>query len=216
MTLEELTLWGIVGVSLVSAFFVVDRVIFGGRLEAFLPRQLSPGRHLALGVFVFFALLVLVSLSEIHLTLSLAPSPSGGGLHWGLDTTPAQLRKTGLTILLMTTGVAFYILRHFERRVYGLIELVVGWVAAYNSVSQLDRPAEVNTWLPVAASVYLVVRGIDNLMHGIEASRKKRAIGPLTASSSSVVTSLPIKASAPSAPEKPRHRGRKGKRRRTS
>ena len=82
-----------------------------------------------------------------------------------------KARLTAILLLFLLGGL-LYQLREKERRLYALLELAIAALTAYSSLKNLAQWWEVSAWMPIAGAVYLVVRGLDNLVVGIKAARK--------------------------------------------
>ena len=64
-------------------------------------------------------------------------------------------------------GVVMYRLRSHKRALYGAIELAVACLACWLSVEQLHQGGML-PWMGAAGAVYVVVRGLDNLLEGLK------------------------------------------------
>jgi hypothetical protein len=71
-----------------------------------------------------------------------------------------------IATLVLAVGVLLWIIRKKIRAVYGTIEVVVGVFTGYYSAPNFKAGAP-ETYLALAAAVYIVVRGMDNFDTGV-------------------------------------------------
>jgi hypothetical protein len=73
-----------------------------------------------------------------------------------------------LTLLTLTAlAVGLYLSRRWARTPYGLSEFLVGFAAAWKTLGIApSMQSELATTLALAGCVYLMIRGIDNLVEG--------------------------------------------------
>lgn len=90
----------------------------------------------------------------------------------GLWTQLAQASEVSwvrmLALLTLTSlAVGLYLSRRGARTLYGLSEFLVGFVAAWKTLGIApSTQSELATTLALAGCVYLMIRGIDNLVEG--------------------------------------------------
>lgn len=85
---------------------------------------------------------------------------------------PIFTEKTQISLVLITTlilGIGFFYFRLKFRVFYGIIELTFGLLIALNKVTQLNiENLDTNLIMTyITASIYLVVRGLDNIHQGV-------------------------------------------------
>lgn len=66
------------------------------------------------------------------------------------------------SLVALGIGFGFYRLRQRHRRIYALIEIAVAVVTAWASVNRISAQGDLATWVGLAASAYISVRGFDN------------------------------------------------------
>jgi hypothetical protein len=72
-----------------------------------------------------------------------------------------------LELLIIFAACGLYAIRHFFRRAYGTLEVLVGLLAIFGTMGRapqiVDDPATASLLLvQTAAGMYIIVRGIDN------------------------------------------------------
>lgn len=81
-----------------------------------------------------------------------------------------------LILLILALGFSFFILRLKLRIIYGFIEIIVGIFIAYDKLSKTNFILSLDSefLIPLlTASIYLIVRGFDNIHQGINAENPK-------------------------------------------
>jgi len=79
----------------------------------------------------------------------------------------ANVPEFALIILLMVLCYGFYLIRHYFRLAYGLVEILIGFFAIFGAMGRspqvVDDPATGNLLLvQLAAGMYIIIRGFDN------------------------------------------------------
>jgi hypothetical protein len=85
-------------------------------------------------------------------------------------TTIHRVLGTGGVVL---GGLLAFALRLWLRRVYGMAEVAFAVVVAWKTVGDVAQLSALQSSIVLAAAVYLVVRGLDNWLHGVEARTKE-------------------------------------------
>jgi len=71
--------------------------------------------------------------------------------------------QTMLIILVLGACYILYLVRHFSRLAYGLVEILIGLFAIFGAMGRaVDGVADAATLVQMAAGMYVVVRGFDN------------------------------------------------------
>jgi hypothetical protein len=78
-----------------------------------------------------------------------------------------HITETPLIILILATCYGFYLIRHFFRLAYGMVEILIGLVAIFGAMGRapqvVDDPATDPLLLvQLAAGMYIIIRGFDN------------------------------------------------------
>ncbi len=60
-------------------------------------------------------------------------------------------------------GIGLYVLRERRRMIYATLEIAFAVVTAALAVSKVKTQGDLGVWIAIAASAYLVVRGMENL-----------------------------------------------------
>lgn len=112
------------------------------------------------------------------------------------------------SLILMCVGAYLFTLRTHYRTTYGVIEVGFSAIVASTALTQLLDTDGVNGWIGIGASVYLVVRGLDNVGQGLANLRLEAK--PTTLADNSPLSISP-EATAPMAtptatPESPQSR----------
>jgi hypothetical protein len=68
-----------------------------------------------------------------------------------------------VSLATLIAGALLFALREIKRRLYACIELMFALVTAGVAIGKLKTQGELAVWLALAASAYLVVRGLENL-----------------------------------------------------
>lgn len=76
------------------------------------------------------------------------------------------------SLVLLLVGFGLYLLREKNRFFYGLIETGFAIAVVIHSARMLPNQGVV-AWATAAGSVYLLIRGLDNLVTGYKAPPKK-------------------------------------------
>jgi hypothetical protein len=79
----------------------------------------------------------------------------------------ANVPRDELIVLIIAVCYGFYLIRHFFRLSYGLVEILIGLFAIFGAMSRspqvVNDPTTGNLLLiQVAAGMYVVIRGFDN------------------------------------------------------
>ncbi len=82
---------------------------------------------------------------------------------------PINQKAIFSALFTLVVGILFFFFRKFRRSTYGFLEVLIGFSIGYNLVIQFDSNMNTETfYIPfLVSSVYLVVRGMDNLEHGL-------------------------------------------------
>lgn len=78
----------------------------------------------------------------------------------------ALMDSFALAVAAFVVGFGLWTFRKFQRGAYGAVEIVFG-VAAAASIAWSPGSSPVANTLALAASIYVVVRGLDNVDNGI-------------------------------------------------
>jgi hypothetical protein len=73
----------------------------------------------------------------------------------------------GVSAVLLV-GIAAFSLRLWLRRAYGIAEVLFALVVAWNALSSRNQLSTFQALIALASAVYLVVRGLDNWLQGVE------------------------------------------------
>jgi hypothetical protein len=71
--------------------------------------------------------------------------------------------------LVLLGGALAFAVRLWLRRVYGMVEVVFALIVTWKTVSDIADLSTLESSLALGAAMYLVVRGLDNWMQGVEA-----------------------------------------------
>jgi len=80
--------------------------------------------------------------------------------------------------VVLFAGIGALVLRLLARRVYGMAEVLFALVVAWHTLSGGIASGGLETLLALASAVYLVVRGLDNWLQGVEARSRERRHKP--------------------------------------
>ncbi|OAF07199.1 hypothetical protein AYJ54_17890 [Bradyrhizobium centrolobii] len=69
-------------------------------------------------------------------------------------------------LIALPVAWAFFILRVFQRSIYGFVEVVIGVFTVTNTYN-IGFMSDPKTLLTLAAGIYVVVRGLDNIDQGL-------------------------------------------------
>ena len=69
------------------------------------------------------------------------------------------------TAVFLIVGIVFYVLKTYLRRTYALAEIVIGLASCWAGLGN-PSPNSLSASLSVGAGTYIIVRGIDNFLHG--------------------------------------------------
>lgn len=70
--------------------------------------------------------------------------------------------------LLCITGLGLFLLRHFRRLEYGILEVIFAAVTGFFVIGRALDTRQPTDLIGIVACVYLVVRGCDNVMEGLK------------------------------------------------
>lgn len=75
------------------------------------------------------------------------------------------------TYIAISLGISLFIIKYYSQFYYGLLEfgfaIASCWYAAESvHTSYLERTVSHTTWIGFVASIYLVVRGVNNIVDG--------------------------------------------------
>jgi hypothetical protein len=78
-----------------------------------------------------------------------------------------HIGQTVLLILILGVCYGLYLIRHFSRLAYGMVEIFIGLAAIFGAMRRAPQvvsdPATANLLLvQMAAGMYVVIRGFDN------------------------------------------------------
>lgn len=74
----------------------------------------------------------------------------------------------GVSAVLLA-GIAACALRLWLRRIYGMAEVLFALVVAWNALCSTNPLSTFEALIALVSAVYLVVRGLDNWLQGVEA-----------------------------------------------
>jgi hypothetical protein len=77
-------------------------------------------------------------------------------------------------ILIGALGALLYLFRKKKRTWYGIVEVSFALAYGWNAINKVTKVGYVET-ISVVASIYLVVRGVDNYIKGREAAAATRS-----------------------------------------
>ncbi len=100
--------------------------------------------------------------------------------HWTFQPSVSTWDRVFGCLLALVFGVLLFSFRFHYRTFYGLTEAIVGLAIAYSKVRQISGREALLSFDAglglLTASVYLIVRGFDNMFEGVNGSRKDRLI----------------------------------------
>lgn len=74
----------------------------------------------------------------------------------------------GVGVVLLV-GIIAFALRLWLRRIYGMAEVLFALVVAWNVLNASNQLSTFQALIALVSAVYLVVRGLDNWLQGVEA-----------------------------------------------
>ena len=93
-------------------------------------------------------------------------------LGWVRFVAPSNLYNVIGVGAILIAGIAAFSLRLWLRRFYGITEVAFALVVAWQIAGKLAQLSIIESSIALGASVYLIVRGLDNWLKGVEMQAK--------------------------------------------
>jgi len=118
--------------------------------------------------------------------------PVVGFFNWVLTTVGLRATQLLIAFIIVGIGVGAYNFKRKNQKWYGTLEVLVGFFSAvFVAGSMAPHTIDLAKWATLAGSAYVVARGLENRMKGIEALTGK-STNPVQAPSGSLQSSVKV------------------------
>jgi len=91
---------------------------------------------------------------------------------WATRLLTSAYRLWWFALIALPAAWVLYVLRVFQRAIYGFVEVVIGIITVMNTytlavTTNVDVMSDTRTLMTLAAGIYIVIRGLDNIDQGL-------------------------------------------------